>query len=222
MRDSVEPSTPSAWAAATGSGAPAEEPRPPAHEPAFAFAPPRAPEPDLAHGAQPLGDTENPSCDTRADGAREPTRRGFFARLFGRRNGRPEERDQAPEQHAEPAEPPAEPAPIPEPTEPTALEALQARFAARPHVPETPSVPADPVIEEPAPTPSEIAPDPPAAEDLSPEPPAAEGLSGELLRAEEIGAQDVRAAPTEDQVKEILTGVLDRLGAAHHRPFSRA
>ena len=54
----------------------------------------------------------------------------------------------------------------------------------------------------------------------APERPA--DLSNELRRAEEVSAEDVRAAPTEDQVKEILTGVLDRLGSAHHRPFSRA
>ena len=42
MRDSAEPSPPSAWAAATGSGAPVEASRPPAREPAFASPPPRA------------------------------------------------------------------------------------------------------------------------------------------------------------------------------------
>ncbi len=231
MRDSVEPSTPPAWAAATGYGAPAEASGPPAREPAFAFGSPGAPEPGPAREAPASEDAESPPRDTRGDGDPEPTRRGFFARLFGRRNRRPEERDPAPELHTELDEPPAEPAPTPEPAEPTALEALQARFAARPQLPATPSAPADPIIEEPAPAPSEVVPDPPAAEDLSPDPPPSEDLSpdptdadlsSELRRAEEIGAQDVRAAPTEDEVKEILTGVLDRLGAAHHRPFSRA
>jgi hypothetical protein len=37
-------------------------------------------------------------------------------------------------------------------------------------------------------------------------------LAGELLAAEETAAEEVRA---------VLTAVLDRLGAAHHRPFSR-
>ncbi len=38
-------------------------------------------------------------------------------------------------------------------------------------------------------------------------------ISAELLAAEEAAAEEVRA---------VLTAVLDRLGAAHHRPFSRA
>ncbi len=241
MRDSVEPSAPSAWVAATGSGAPVETSRAPTREPAFTFGSARAPEPATAHEAPAFEDTENPPRDTREDGDPEPTRRGFFARLFGRRTRRPEDHDQTHERPAELDEPPAEPAPIPEAAEPTALEALQARFAVRPQVPETPSAPADPVIEESAATPSDVAPEPPAAEDLSPDPidvvdassdqtadtdssDPTDGadLSSELRRAEEIGARGVRTTPTEDQVKEILTGVLDRLGAAHHRPFSRA
>ncbi|MHB8234154.1 MAG: hypothetical protein ACYDHT_05810 [Solirubrobacteraceae bacterium] len=42
---------------------------------------------------------------------------------------------------------------------------------------------------------------------------AAEGISAEIRAAEEVAAEEVTA---------VLTGVLDRLGAAHHRPFSRA
>lgn len=38
-------------------------------------------------------------------------------------------------------------------------------------------------------------------------------LSAEIREAEEVAAEEVTA---------VLTGVLDRLGAAHHRPFSRA
>ncbi len=38
-------------------------------------------------------------------------------------------------------------------------------------------------------------------------------LAAELMAAEEVAAQEVTA---------VLTAVLDRLGAAHHRPFSRA
>jgi hypothetical protein len=37
-------------------------------------------------------------------------------------------------------------------------------------------------------------------------------LASELLAAEETAVEEVRA---------VLTAVLDRLGAAHHRPFSR-
>jgi hypothetical protein len=38
-------------------------------------------------------------------------------------------------------------------------------------------------------------------------------ISAELKAAEEVAAEEVAA---------VLTAVLDRLGAAHHRPFSRA
>jgi hypothetical protein len=56
-----------------------------------------------------------------------------------------------------------------------------------------------------------------AADDEDPETPedgeAAEDISAEIRAAEEVAAEEVTA---------VLTGVLDRLGAAHHRPFSRA
>ena len=113
-----------------------------------------------------------------------------------------------------------------EPIQPTALEALQARFAARAPVPESPSAPADPPAPSqtpPAqPAPARVWPEQPGPSHAPPQQTAGPDLSSELRRAEETAAEDVRAAPTEDQVKEILTGVLDRLGAAHHRPFSRA
>jgi hypothetical protein len=40
-----------------------------------------------------------------------------------------------------------------------------------------------------------------------------DGIAAELMAAEEAGAEEVTA---------VLTAVLDRLGAAHHRPFSRS
>ena len=42
---------------------------------------------------------------------------------------------------------------------------------------------------------------------------AAPDVSTEIVAAEEVAAEQVTA---------VLTGVLDRLGAAHHRPFSRS
>jgi hypothetical protein len=58
---------------------------------------------------------------------------------------------------------------------------------------------------------------PEAAADVQAEaaeqPPAREDLAAELKAAEETAA---------DEVTAVLTAVLDRLGAAHHRPFSRA
>ncbi len=50
------------------------------------------------------------------------------------------------------------------------------------------------------------------AESAAPSPATAD-LAAELKAAEEIAAEEVKA---------VLTGVLDRLGAAHHRPFSRS
>lgn len=74
--------------------------------------------------------------------------------------------------------------------------------------------------------PSEIEPDPVANSEPESrereEPPAATvedsaeqapDISAELQAAEEVAAEEVSA---------VLTAVLDRLGAAHHRPFSRA
>jgi hypothetical protein len=51
------------------------------------------------------------------------------------------------------------------------------------------------------------------------EPPTAEAESAPADLAAELKAAEEAA---EEQVTAILTGVLDRLGAAHHRPFSRA
>jgi hypothetical protein len=59
----------------------------------------------------------------------------------------------------------------------------------------------EPAIAEAAPTPEE----PVQAEESAPEP----DISAEL-------------AELEEQTTAVLTGVLDRLGAAHHRPFSRS
>jgi hypothetical protein len=50
-----------------------------------------------------------------------------------------------------------------------------------------------------------------SAQDDSPNPTG--DLSAELIAMEEVAAEEVTA---------VLTAVLDRLGAAHHRPFSRA
>ncbi len=53
---------------------------------------------------------------------------------------------------------------------------------------------------------------PPAAEEPQPTTPV-EDLAAELRAAEEVAAE---------QVEAVLTAVLDRLGSAHHRPFSRS
>ena len=144
-----------------------------------------------------------------------------------------------PELSAEADEPPAEPAATPEPAEPTALEALQARFAVRPQVPEPEPEPATPLVHPGADrggcapsTRARLAPsladvgDPSGGDSADSDPSARADRRREPFEraSPRGGARRSRreAAPTEDEVKEILTGVLDRLGAAHHRPFSRA
>jgi hypothetical protein len=59
-----------------------------------------------------------------------------------------------------------------------------------------------------------------AEEDPPPDEPPQElpDVAAELQAAEEVAAEQVAA----EEVTAVLTAVLDRLGAAHHRPFSRA
>jgi hypothetical protein len=62
-----------------------------------------------------------------------------------------------------------------------------------------------------------------APEPIYPEPPAepvAEAEPGELTDGLAAELEDMEAQMAE-QTTQLLTGVLDRLGAAHHRPFSR-
>ncbi|HTR73407.1 MAG TPA: hypothetical protein VMG80_07405 [Solirubrobacteraceae bacterium] len=98
---------------------------------------------------------------------------------------------------------PIEPEPVAEPEPPKSIEELAPEDAA----PEEPSA-EQPTPEEPSAEAS--APEKPGAEQPDPDEPAAEpDIAGEL-------------AALEEQTTAVLTGVLDRLGAAHHRPFSRA
>jgi hypothetical protein len=92
---------------------------------------------------------------------------------------------------------------------PASFEALIADplEAETPAIDEEPSPVELPIAEEAEP---EATPEPAAVTD--PEPATAE-LAAELKAAEEAAEEEVTA---------ILKGVLDRLGAAHHRPFSRA
>jgi hypothetical protein len=134
---------------------------------------------------------------------REP-RRGFFARLFGRRR-RTEplassEETVAAALSADTAGDRA--APAQSPAQPDAFAAV--RQALAPEVFTT----AHPFAALPDVKP---APEPPAIEREA-QAEQVENISAELLAAEEVTAEEVTA---------VLTAVLDRLGAAHHRPFSR-
>src|SRR5690349_18663055 len=116
--------------------------------------------------------------------AEQAPKKGFFARLFGRKR------------RVEPVvEIEAEPEPLAGEPEP---------LAAEPELPAPEAVAAEPEPEPPAPEPEPPAPEPLAIE---PEPPAPEP-----------------PPPTLDaeRAHEILVGVLDDLGSAHHRPFSRS
>ena len=150
--------------------------------------------------------------------AQEP-RRGFFARLFGRRKPRLVEDATSPVLETDV-------------TRQSPPEPLAAAETAKADAAEPPVTP-DPAIQPQAHTDDEKTPGPspaPSAEHVqdedrstsdelrsemaadTPSQPAAD-LSTELQRAEEVAA---------DEVKAVLTAVLDRLGAAHHRPFSRS
>lgn len=125
-------------------------------------------------------------------------RRGFFARLFGRRRTRTEE--PSPVALAEP-----EPEPIA--SEPSEDEPLSAGFDEPEHdFTELATNGATQAAEQAIDTP-EIATDQPREQVAPVE------ASTQAKLAEELAAEEVTA---------VLTGVLDRLGAAHHRPFSRA
>jgi hypothetical protein len=157
-------------------------------------------------------------------------RRGFFARLFGRRRAHAE-RSSAVEL--------VEPAPQPIASEPIEDELLSARLdepecafvdepahdhdhereleaapcATADEPTETGAQPLDELATEPGTRAIEQAVDSPEASADPAEQVASDDASTQTKLAEELAAEEVTA---------VLTGVLDRLGAAHHRPFSRA
>ncbi|HSZ05066.1 MAG TPA: hypothetical protein VK778_07685 [Solirubrobacteraceae bacterium] len=152
--------------------------------------------------------------------ASEP-RRGFFARVFGRR--RRAEATESSEATAAPelsGDPPAEQeadtsAPMRSPEQPDAFAAVREAlapetfatahpFAALPDVKPTPEPPPPTTT-----TTTEVV--EATAGDTRAEPVG--DISAELMAAEEVAEEEVTA---------VLTAVLDRLGAAHHRPFSRS
>jgi hypothetical protein len=148
-----------------------------------------------------------------------PTRRGFFARLFGRRPRPPADAPAvAAEAHHDPLPAPDDAPEAPDDAFAAHDESLPAHddaFAAvrRVLAPET-------VVEahvfagtEPAARTPTVAP----ARTSPPSQPTAD-ISTELMVAEDVAADEVAA----EEVTAVLTAVLDRLGAAHHRPFSRA
>ncbi len=169
-------------------------------------------------------------------------RRGFFARLFGRRRQAPLA-DAAPDlrspHEAEPAaepepavepEPalaleqaqPPEPAPGSEPYDALATWAPELRGQAEPQAdPEDTGTEAGPAAQKYLATDNR-----PSAHEQAPEldghgEPSPETAAGETAEDDPADARTAEEIAAE-QVTAVLTGVLDRLGAAHHRPFSRA
>jgi len=189
---------------------------------------------EAADAPEPLAETQ------------EHSRRGFFARLFGRRK-QPPATPYPPTAPADETLATAEAEQIPPMPEAqgagSAIESLQARFqpeaAPPPHPEQAAQVSRPPAQEDPAParsTQPEQAASPESADADAPVQTQAEphmevqapaepnpdvqapaepavDISAELKAAEEVAAEEVTA---------VLTAVLDRLGAAHHRPFSRA
>jgi hypothetical protein len=147
----------------------------------------------------------SPSPTPEPDPKPEPTpRRGFFARLFGRRR-----RSEIVESEADKLDACAEPqvdafAAV---SDVLAREAIESNVFAMPTGPTTASEPAARSD---------------AAEPQQTQAPEAQetgtDIAAELMAAEEVAAEEVAA----EEVTAVLAAVLDRLGAAHHRPFSRS
>ena len=127
------------------------------------------------------------------------------------------ELEQAPEPEVIEVIPEVEPEPEPEPeiVEPEPRPGFFARlFRRRKESPEPkPIAVAEAEAEKPAP--EEAIAEEPASEATAPEEPASEEPTPETDISAEL-------AELEEQTTAVLTSVLDRLGAAHHRPFSRA
>jgi hypothetical protein len=108
--------------------------------------------------------------------------------------------------------------PEPEIVEPKARSGFFARLFRRRRQPQ-PAVEAAPESN------AEVATDEPEPEETQPEPVAEVETVEPKLELEEAAPEpDISAelAELEEQTTAVLTGVLDRLGAAHHRPFSRS
>ena len=182
--------------------------------------------PEPALGDESSGLTPDGEAFERELDEPEP-RPGFFARLFRRRRGAQAIGHEHPGAIADAAEPEiAEEHPSWKGLEPAASPPSSEgpEPAASPPASEAPEPAASPPVcethdESLGPTDSPIPPEETieAREDPEREPPVSGDqepldISAELRAAEEV---------TAEQVTAVLTTVLDRLGAAHHRPFSR-
>jgi hypothetical protein len=135
------------------------------------------------------------------DGTAIEPRRGFFARLLGRRRRAPALEPLATAEGALQSTPQV----AREPTAGAPYNALAVWASQMDPTDGADEEPADALDAAPAAIPAE------ACEDT-----AGDGERADLAADAEASEQDAA-----EQVTAVLTGVLDRLGAAHHRPFSR-
>ncbi|HEY1457281.1 MAG TPA: hypothetical protein VGF15_02080 [Solirubrobacteraceae bacterium] len=164
--------------------------------------------------SQPDDDTHPPQTPEAAvdppaaaeDISQEPTRRsGFFARLFGRRRRKP-----ALEAEPQPPIELTETVPPDQPDETTARE--------EPAGSGQPTEASPPSASQTDPQP-ESASESDRASDLTSEPiSTSESVPEDDPKPNDLSAE---LAGAEQQTEAVLTSMLDRLGAAHHRPFSR-
>jgi hypothetical protein len=182
-----------------------------------------AAEPTLAPDLVPLEPAPEPepaamTPQSEAEPAPEPEqmpRRGFFARLFGRR------RQPAPAIDTQIEEPALEGAEVSAPDEAPALERAP---ESSPERPDAFAAVRDVLARETfaaahpfATGPSSMTLPARDTDELEAGGGSIDEISAELMAAEEVTAEEVTA-----EVTAVLTAVLDRLGAAHHRPFSRS
>jgi hypothetical protein len=204
---------------------PQPEPQTPEHEPLVASE--AEGEPESLVAPEPQAEPEpavEPGLEERVEPepaelpAPEPQlepRRGFLARLFSWRKRNETMQDERPELTAQPAPDTAAQIPPPE----TASASIERRPGEAPAPQQTP-----PGGDRPETTfggardDAAVVSEEHETDEAGEQPqqvPSAEvsDISAELKTAEEVAAE---------QVKAMLTSMLDRLGAAHHRPFSRA
>jgi hypothetical protein len=179
-----------------------------------------ATEPEAADHAPAAGLEAAEEAEATVEPEVEPEpRRGFFSRLFGRRRRAsqpaPEAADAMKATEEQPDAPTPPGASEPDPEQPDAFAAIAQALAPEAFATADPfagALAAKPLV-------ATI-----TAKRLDGDDADADGareiddLSAELMAAEDVTAEQVSA----EEVTAVLTAVLDRLGAAHHRPFSRS
>jgi hypothetical protein len=186
------------------------EPEAPAEPESAAAEPEVVPEPEAA--AEPESAAAEPELAAEEPKPAEPApepRRGFFSRLFGRKR-RVETTDPQPRVEQ------AAPAATEEAAADTTADESSDAFAAVREALTPESVAAIDLV-------AVVPATPPAPQDAPHTPEAEQQPDTEPEQIADIGAE-LRAAEevAEEEVTAVLAAVLDRLGAAHHRPFSRS